>query len=217
MVKSIRLLAVPYVIISVAVCGSAVAGIDVFTVDPSEPTCDEQMTFHVAGSFGDGCWEVTSIDFFYSDESLGFIIYAVDHWEPGVNCTDALITYSATEVVDPPASGSYYGLAVENIESLRIENGDQAFVPVLACCPGNEAPVTDLRLNKVHDGTRLQFTWSNVPGAESFHLYGDDEPDGPFAMQLGTTSNFSMELPTALLPGFFLLSQSSACGEGPKH
>ena len=33
--------------------GSALAGIGVFTVEPSEPGCDEQMTFHV--SFERGC------------------------------------------------------------------------------------------------------------------------------------------------------------------
>lgn len=196
--------------------GSALAGIGVFTVEPSEPGCDEQMTFHVAGGWGDGCWSVTDIEFFTDAEFLGFIIYAVDGWTPETRCPAVIVDYAATEVVDPPPSGKYWGLAVENVQSLR-EEGDQVFVPVLACCPGNEAPVTDLRLEKINGGMTVRFTWSNVPGAENFHLYGDDEPDGPFDEQLASTVSFFTDLSLAHIPGFFLLSQSSECGESSKH
>ena len=196
--------------------GAAEAGIGVFTVEPSEPGCDEQMTFHVVGNFGDGCWSVTDIDFVSGNESLGFIIYAVDGWQPGGNCSTVIVEYSKTEVVDPPPSGKYWGLAVENVQSLR-EEGDQAFVPVLACCTGNEASVTDLRLEKANGGATLRFTWTNVPGAENFHLYGGDAPDGLFDSQLTSTPSLAIELPLAHLPAYFLLSQSSECGEGSRH
>ena len=180
---------------------------------PPEPGCEPSITFEVVGYFPDGCWEVTGIEFTTDNDALGFVIHAVDHWQPGTYCTLALVEYWSSEVIETPPSGNYWAVAVESVQSLRDPQGDSIYFPLLVCCPGTEAPVTDLRLEKVNDGARLRFTWSDVPGAETYHLFGDDVPDGTFEIELGRTTDFSLELDTAPLPGFFLLSQSSACNE----
>ncbi len=199
-----------------ALSSTAAVAVVGLTVTPSEPTCGQSILFEVSGYFPDGCWEVTDIDFSISNNALGFIVYAVDHWQPGYACTEAIIPYASSELVEPLPSGSYWAFAYESVQSLRVPEGDSVGFLLPACCPGTEAPVTDLRLEKIENG-RLRFIWSDVPGASQYHLYGDDVPDGDFEIELGSTLNLFLEFSPSQLPEFFLLSHSSVCGESSKH
>ncbi len=126
-----------------------------------------------------------------------------------------LVEYSASEIIGPLPSGSYTAFAWESVVSLRLDQGEFVVFPLDACCPGTEAPVTDLRLQKINDGNGVGFTWTDVLGATEYNLYGDVEPDGAFDHQLGssTTGTTGIDLPVQAA-AFFLLTPGSACGGG---
>jgi hypothetical protein len=189
------------------------------TIDPTEPSCEDPITFHVHGDFPDLCWSVTHIDFVVDGTNLGFIIYAVDSWEPGLNCSDAIYHYSSTETVDPLPTGSYMAFAREEVISLRIPEGDSVAFPFMACCEEPPMPVTDLVLEKIWLGRYVRFTWTDTTDAETYDLYRDVLPQGSFDWHVGTTTTgvTGIDLPLTSETTFYLLSTTNVCGEGPLH
>ena len=195
----------------------ALAFVTELTATPAEPGCEDEVTLEVEGYVGTSCFLINDIEFHADGPWVGFFIYLEDTL--GEQCAQVITEYSSSESIGPLPSGDYYVFALEFLAPSGGQ-GDYVSFPLTACCPGTEAPVTDLRLQKINDGQGVSFTWTDVPGATEYRLYQDGVPEGTFDVQVGTSTSGDpgIDLPVVHdSPAFFLLAQASSCGEGPKH
>jgi len=188
------------------------------TVEPEAPSCDEQVTISVIGNLSDLCWVVTDIEFVVDGTNLGFVIHALDHWEPGSNCSAAIYSYSDSVTIGPLPSGSFIAYALEIRESLRDPGETYVWTPFEACCEQPPLAVTDLELSKIPAGPFidwLRFTWTDPMGAELYHLYKDVSPQGDFDEYVRTVTSGDPGIDRLLTPEttFYLISTTNSCSD----
>jgi hypothetical protein len=206
-----------FILTAAAAWTGAAAYITGFTVTPSEPACDEEVILAVQGWFPDLCYHVTGHEVVTVGNDLWLVVHVVDMWP--LACGLAILEYSVLEFLEPLEPGFYTALAWEDVTSQRIPDGDTVWIPFLACCENPPEEVNDLRLQVIHGGQGLRFTWTDTPWSEAYHLYSDVLPYGIFSEPAGTatTGVTGIDFPLPEDTTYFLLASSNGCGEGPKH
>jgi len=78
----------------------------------------------------------------------------------------------------------------------------------------------DLRLITVDGIKRIQYNWTNVPGADEYIIYYNGAPNGNFSYLVTQGTDGTVGTTGPAYPGtfFYLISaRSTLCGEGPLH
>ena len=82
-------------------------------------------------------------------------------------------------------------------------------------CTPEPGPVTGLQVATASGGAELQMTWSPAAEAESYLVYEDSAPDGPFGTVTGTTGTLGLTVPTPTDTRFYRAAgRNIVCGVG---
>ncbi len=85
--------------------------------------------------------------------------------------------------------------------------------------PG-EVPPSTFRLAKTGGGTQIHFTWTNILGADYYHIYQDTSANGSFTTITTTASSgtvgATVAMPSDPILFYLVAGANDTCGVGPK-
>ena len=189
-------------------------------MNPSAPTCTNEIWLNVSGYFADGCWRLDRVDPSINGNTILLEVYGRDTWDGTFGCAQQPVSFSENSLVGPFPEGEYLVHAQEILTTARCCPAQESrdFTFDVQCCTPTPGYVSDLQVSIT--GQQIHIGWSDVQDAEDYVLYQEVSSGGLFQTVAATSqsgqSGLTLPLPSQSMY-YLIAGRNSTCGEGLKH